>query len=197
MKYLDRRDNADIIKRIKRRYILKGTAFVLLAAVILVFFYIYAYNYFADRLGAINGLLAIPLGVVIPFFALKLHKDIFDKSWEGTISSLKSHVVGKASVANRSESAVQEYLVLTVHTGNDVIIIDQPATYLNRFKVGDRLRHIKGTKYMQACRKDSTVRDCVMCGCIVRESGNECPHCHLSLVKFDPPASWAKKEGGK
>lgn len=195
MDYLDKRDNADIIEHIRRRYFLKGTAFVFLAAVMLVFFYVYAYDYFADRLGAVNGVLAILLGVAIPFFLLKLHKDVLDKSWEGEIVARRSHLVRSRSEnvgVNKRGTVVRgmimlEYLTLTVDTGKSVVIVDRPADELARFNIGDRLRHIKGTKYLQACRHDSTNRDCVMCGCIVRESGNECPHCNISLVKFDLP----------
>ena len=69
---------------------------------------------------------------------------------------------------------------------DSVLHWDRPAAELSRFQVGDRLRHIRNTRYLQACRKNSTVRDCVMCGALVRESGSECPQCHMSLVKFDP-----------
>ena len=185
MKHLDKRDNADIIKRIRRRYFLKGSACVFLALIVLVFFYLYAYAYFADRLGTVNGVMACLIGMAAPFFLLKLHKDVFDRSWEGTITGLKTHLVAKSRVGIRVPN-ITEYIILTVHTKNDIITVDRPAAELSRFQVGDRLRHIRNTRYLQACRKNSTVRDCVMCGALVRESGSECPQCHMSLVKFDP-----------
>ena len=198
MKYLNKETNADIIRTIIRRYIGKGIAFILLAAAILVFFYVYAYDYFADRLGEINGLLAIPLGVAIPFFLLKLHKDVFDKSWEGEITSIKSHEVKRGMHTSLLVAKdMQEYLTFTINLGYDMLILERPATELARFKKGDRLRHIRGTPYLQAIRRNSDTCDCVMCGAIVRESGDTCPHCHMSLVKFDPPRAWVKKEENK
>jgi hypothetical protein len=184
MKYLDKRDNADIIEHIRRRYFLKGSACVFLALIVLVFFYLYAYAYFADRLGTVNGVMACILGMAAPFFLLKLHKDVFDRSWEGTITGLKTHLVAKVTAGRVRVPTIHEYIILTVRTENDIITVDRPAAELSRFGVGDRLRHIKGTKYLQACRKNSSRRDCVMCGALVRESGSECPQCHMSLVKF-------------
>ena len=185
MNYLDKRDNRDIIEKIRRRYFVKGIACAFLSLGVLIFFYLYAYAYFADRLGAVNGVMACILGMALPFFLLKLHKDLFDRSWEGVITGLKTHLVAKSRVGIRVPS-VYEYIILTVRTENDIITVDRPAAELSRFQVGDRLRHIRNTRYLQACRKNSTVRDCVMCGALVRESGSECPQCHMSLVKFDP-----------
>ncbi len=195
MKYLDKRDNADIIEYIRRRYFLRGSACAFLSLGVLIFFYVYAYAYFADRMGAVNGVFACILGMATPFFVLKLHKDVFDKSWEGKIVSRKIREVsasGGGTYINKTtgkgeySSATKQYITLTVHTGTDVIILDRPAKELARFGEGERLRHIKGTKYMQAYRKNGA-RDCVMCGAIIRESGDECPHCGFSLVKFDLP----------
>ena len=185
MNYLDKRDNRDIIEKIRRRYFVKGIACAFLSLGVLIFFYLYAYAYFVDRLGAVNGVMACILGMALPFFLLKLHRDIFDRSWEGVITGLKTHLVAKSRVGIRVPS-VYEYIILTVRTENDILTVDRPAAELSRFQVGDRLRHIRNTRYLQACRKNSTVRDCVMCGALVRESGDECPQCHMSLVKFDP-----------
>ena len=197
MNYLDKRDNRDIIEQIRRRYILKSIAFILIAAVVLIFFCEYAYAYFADRLGTVNGVMACLIGMAAPFFLLKLHKELLDRSWEGTITGLKTHLVPKVTAGRVRVPTIHEYIILTVRTENDILTIDRPAAELSRFGVGDRLRHIKGTPYLQACRKNSSRRDCVMCGCLVREGGNECPHCHMSLVKFDPPKEWKKTEDGK
>ena len=183
MNYLDKRDNRDIIEKIRRRYFVKGIACAFLSLGVLIFFHLYAYAYFADRLGTVNGVMACILGMALPFFLLKLHKDLFDRSWEGVITGLKTHLVAKSRVGIRVPS-VYEYIILTVRTENDIITVDRPAAELSRFQVGDRLRHIRNTRYLQACRKNSTVRDCVMCGALVRESGSECPQCHMSLVKF-------------
>lgn len=193
MKYLDKRDNADIIERIRRRYFLKGSACVFLSLFVLVFFYLYAYGYFADRLGMVNGVMACLIGMAAPFFLLKLHKDVFDRSWEGKIVSRKIRDVsssGDGLYFNRLtrkasfSSATRQYITLTVHTGKDVIILDRPGKELAHFGAGERLRHIKGTKYLQSLRQNG-VRDCVMCGALVREEGNTCPHCGMSMVRFE------------
>ena len=195
MKYLDKRDNRDIIEYIRRRYFIKGSACAFLSLGVLIFFYLYGFAYFAERMGTVNGIAACLIGMAIPFFALKLHKDVFDKSWEGKIVSRKIRDVsasGDGMYFNRLtrkasfSSATRQYITLTVHTGKDVIILDRPGKELARFGVGERLRHIKGTKYLQSLRKDGS-SDCVMCGAIIRESGNTCPHCGFSLVKFDLP----------
>ena len=193
MNCLDKRDNRDIIEKIRRRYFVKGIACAFLSLGVLLFFYLYAYAYFADRLGTVNGVMACILGMALPFFLLKLHRDIFDRSWEGVITGLKTHLVGKmgakvgVSKVTRSSvrgTVIEEYIILTVRTENDIVTVDRPAAELSRFQVGDRLRYIKGTRYLQACRKNSAMRDCVMCGALVRESGSECPQCGMSLVKF-------------
>ena len=202
MNYLDKRDNADIIESIRRRYILKGTAFVLLSALILVFFYVYAYDYFAERLSSVSAIAAIVLFLGGLFVLMGLHKDVFDRSWEGEILSVKSQMERskKENVAANNKNVsvsrhviLEEYITLTVNLGHDLLIYKRPAAELSRFKKGDRVRRVRGTRYLQACRRESTIRDCVMCGAIIRESGNECPHCHMSLVKFDPPRSWGER----
>lgn len=201
MKYLDKRDNRDIIEAIQRRYFVKGVACAFLSLGVLIFFYLYAYAYFADRLGTVNGVMACILGMATPFFLLKLHKDVFGRSWEGVILTRQTRTIRAAGTRfnklTRTASLRTKYrddIIFTVRTENDIVTVDRPAAELARFQVGDRLRYIKGTRYLQACRKNSAMRDCVMCGALVRESGSECPQCGMSLVKFDPPASWAKKE---
>jgi len=193
MIYLDRRDNRDIIEKIQRRRIIKGFACAFLSMGVLIFFYLYAFAYFSERLGDVNAVLACLIGMALPFFLLKLHKELFDRSWEGEVVSRKSHLVrsNRANVGvNQRGTTVRgmimlEYLIITVDTGSSVVTVDRPADELARFNIGDRLRHIAGTKYLQACRRGSTLRDCVMCGCLVRESGSDCPHCGMSLVKFE------------
>ncbi len=186
MMYLDKRDNRDIIEYIQRRYFIKGSACAFLSLGVLIFFYVYGYSYFAVRMGDVGAVVITLVCLGLPFFALGIHKEIFDRSWEGEIVSMKSHLVNKSGAANRVAVSIHEYICLAVNTGNDIVTVDRPVSYLSRFRKGDRLRHIKGTKYLQSCRP-SGVRDCVMCGCIVRESGNECPHCGFSLVKFELP----------
>ena len=191
MKYLDKRDNRDIIEAIQRRYFVKGVACAFLSLGVLLFFYLYAYAYFADRLGTVNGVMACILGMATPFFLLKLHKDVFGRSWEGVILTRQTRTIREAGTRfnklTRTASLRTKYrddIILTVRTENDIVTVDRPAAELSRFQVGDRLRYIKGTRYLQAYRKNSTVRDCVMCGALVRESGSECPQCGMSLVKF-------------
>ena len=202
MKYLDKRDNADIIRAVIRRYVIKGSVFVLLSTVILVFFYVYAFDYFAERLSSVSAIAAIVLFLGGLFVLMGLHKDVFDRSWEGEILSIKSQMERskKENVAANNKTIsvnrhviLEEYITLTVNLGHDLLIYKRPAAELSRFKKGDRVRRIRGTKYLQAIRPDNTLRDCVMCGAIIRESGNECPHCHMSLVKFDPPRSWGER----
>ena len=202
MKYLDKETNADIIRAVIRRYVIKGSAFVLLSTVILVFFYVYAFDYFAERLSSVSAIAAIVLFLGGLFVLMGLHKDVFDRSWEGEILSIKSQMERskKENVAANNKTVsvsrhviLEEYITLTVNLGHDLLIYKRPAAELSRFKKGDRVRRVRGTRYLQACRRESTIRDCVMCGAIIRESGNECPHCHMSLVKFDPPASWGER----
>ena len=198
MKYLNKETNADIIRTVTKRYIIKGAVFVLLSAVILAFFYVYAFDYFAERLSPISAAAAVLLFVGGLFVLMKLHKDVFDKSWEGEITSIKSHEVKRGMHTSLLVAKdMQEYLTFTINLGYDMLILERPATELARFKKGDRLRHIRGTPYLQAIRRNSDTCDCVMCGAIVRESGDTCPHCHMSLVKFDPPRAWGKKEENK
>ena len=191
MKYLDKRDNRDIIEAIQRRYFVKGVACAFLSLGVLIFFYLYAYAYFADRLGTVNGVIACILGMATPFFLLKLHKDVFGRSWEGVILTRQTRTIRAAGTRfnklTRTASLSTKYrddIIFTVRTENDIVTVDRPAAELARFQVGDRLRYIKGTRYLQACRKNSAMRDCVMCGALVRESGSECPQCGMSLVKF-------------
>ena len=48
MKYLDRRDNRDIIEYIRRRYFIKGSVCAFLSLGVLIFFYLYGFAYFAE-----------------------------------------------------------------------------------------------------------------------------------------------------
>ena len=116
----------------------------------------------------------------------QLDKQIADKQSE--IEKLETEVeniLGHEIGVNAAAEAQSAPVMMAANT-DDIVTVDRPVSYLSRFRKGDCLRHIKGTKYLQACRPNG-VRDCVMCGCIVRESGNECPHCGFSLVKFELP----------
>ena len=164
MKYLNKETNADIIRTVTKRYIIKGAVFVLLSAVILAFFYVYAFDYFAERLSSVSAIAAIVLFLGGLFVLMGLHKDVFDRSWEGEILSIKSQMERskKENVAANNKTVsvnrhvvLEEYITLTVNLGHDLLIYKRPAAELSRFKKGDRVRRVRGTKYLQACRRDN------------------------------------------
>ena len=75
MKYLDKRDNADIIEHIKRRYRIVGGICALLSLAFLLAFCIFGFTPFAARFGSANAVTAALLLTVLPVFLTGLsHK---------------------------------------------------------------------------------------------------------------------------
>jgi len=185
MNYLDKRDNRDIIEKIRRRYLVKGIACAFLMIAILSFFLLYGYTAFTARMGSANAAIAWVLCMALPFFLLGLHRDLTDCSWEGKVMKREAHKVAKGVV--KIQSSVEKYLRLSVKVGNDIRIVDGPADVMERFLRGDRIRHIRGTKHYQLYRPGREHTDCVMCGRAADRGTHTCPHCHFSLVKYDPP----------
>jgi len=200
MEFLDKRDNRDIIEKIRRRRTVKGFACAFLTLGMAIFFILYGFRYFAERLNTVSAVILCVLCLALPFFLLGLPKELLDRSWEGKIISMKSHLVPHGRPSG-GVAKIEEWIVLTVQTSSriesvdaDIKTVDRPARELSRFRVGDRLRHIAGTRYYQSLRRGSSTRDCVICGCLIRETGNTCPHCHYSIVEYPAPPNFTEPE---
>ena len=184
MNYLDPRDDRDIIEKIRRRYFIKSITCVFLMLGILSFFLLYGYTAFAAKMGMANAVIAWILCTTLPVFLLKLHRDLFDRSWEGTVMKREAHQVAKGTT--KINARLEKHIRLSVQVRDDLRIVDGTADEMNRFTRGSRIRHIRGTKYYQLYRSDRNRTDCVMCGASAENPCCTCPKCGFSLVKFVP-----------
>ena len=191
MNCLDKRDNRDIIEKIRRRYFVKGLCGTALALLLSGAFLLFGWASFTERFGVGNGAAILLLLAVPPFLLLGLPRDLADRSWEGTVTAAKKVIKGKntkSSAPNKGDDSFDDYIRLTVDLGDGVTkTVFAPMDELSLFRSGDRIRHIRGTKHYQLYRPGREHTDCVMCGRAADRGTHTCPHCHFSLVKYDPP----------
>lgn len=191
MKALDPRDNRDIIEKIRRQYLIKGIACAALSLGAAGAFALFGWESFAPRFGTGNAAAAAFLLAVLPFFLLRLHRDIADRSWEGVVLSAKKCIVKKnakyTTAADKGDPCT-DFIKLTVQLPDgDTKTVFRPMDELCLFRKNDRIRHIRGTKHYQLWRPLRNRTDCVMCGHAAESTPHDCPKCGYSLVKFDPP----------
>ncbi|MBQ4042512.1 MAG: hypothetical protein IJD06_00830 [Clostridia bacterium] len=191
MGYLDPRNNRDIIEKIRRRYLTKGVACVLSFLVEAAAFLLLGWHSFAERFGVGNGVAVFLILAAIPFFVLGLHRELADRSWEGIVTSAKKVIKEKntkSSAPNKGDDSFDDYIKLMVELEDgETKTVFAPMDELSLFRSGDRIRHIRGTKHYQLYRPGREHTDCVMCGRAADRGTHTCPHCHFSLVKYDPP----------
>ena len=187
MGYLNKRDNADILARIRRRYRLLGGISALLSLAFLFSFLLFGFTPFAARFGSANAVTAALLLTVLPVFLTGLSQEIADRDWEGVVVSARKVIVKKREKLTASDH-LDPYsdfikLVIELPDGGKKTLFE-PLDDLYRFPKGSRIRHIRGTKYPQLLRADRAFTDCVMCGKTAENTCHTCPHCGFSLVHY-------------
>lgn len=189
MTYLDPRDNRDIIEKIRRRYLLKSAACVLIFLGEALFFWFVRWEDFTEKFGAGNGAAVFILLAAVPFFLLGLHRDLADRSWEGLILSAQRRIGHKReplTAVDKGDGLIDyTHLIIRMSDGMRKTIT-APMDDIVLFRKGDRIRHIRGTKFYQLYRPGRNRTDCVMCGTAAEHPAAVCPECGFSLVKFVP-----------
>ncbi len=187
MKYLDKRDNRDIVERIQRRYFIKGGISATLSLAFTLSFLLIGFSPFADRFGIGNAAAMAFLLAVLPLFLTGMNREIADRSWEGVVVSARKCIVKKREKLTASDHLDQYSdfirLVIELPDGGKKTLFE-PIDDLYRFTQGSRIRHIRGTKYPQLLRDDRAFTDCVMCGKTAKKTDSVCPHCGFSLVRY-------------
>ena len=187
---LDPRRNFDIIKKIRRRYLIKNIACVLSFLVEAAAFLLLGWHSFAERFGVGNGVAVFLILAAIPFFVLGLHRELADRSWEGIVTSAKKVIKEKntkSSAPNKGDDSFDDYIKLMVELEDgETKTVFAHIDKLALFRSGDRIRHIRGTKHYQLYRPGRNRTDCVMCGTAAEHPAAVCPECGFSLVKFVP-----------
>ena len=189
MPYLDPRDNRDILEKIRRRYLLKSAACVLIFLGEALFFWFVRREDITEKFGAGTGAAVFILLAAVPFFLLGLHRDLADHSWEGLILSAQRRIGHKReplTAVDKGDGLIDyTHLIIRMSDGMRKTIT-APMDDSVLFRKGDRIRHIRGTKFYQLYRPGRNRTDCVMCGTSAEHPAAVCPECGFSLVKFVP-----------
>lgn len=191
MKYLDKRDNADILARIRRRYLIKGAVSAALSLVFVLSFLLLGFSAFADRFGIGNAGTVVFLLAILPVFLTGMDREIADRSWEGVVVSARKVIVKKREKLTAADH-LDPYtdfikLIIELPDGGKKTLFE-PIDELYRFPKGSRIRHIRGTKYPQLLLAERAFTDCVMCGKTAEKTDSSCPHCGYSLIHYTEPA---------
>lgn len=184
MQFLDPRKNRDHMQRISRRITGKVLIALLLAAGLLTVYGLWGWNYFYDRLGVINAVVGASICFILPALLLGLPRTLMDRSFEGTVVSVKRRTAIRPRATRGGPATEERICVLIELPDGDVKLLDERLSpRLAYFQKGDRLRHIRDTKYFQRFREGRSQIDCVLCGYDTEETETVCCRCGYSLVK--------------
>lgn len=178
------------IKQYVRKSIIKQLIKWLVATVIMVVLLILTDNSFSVA-GMGAKIFIYATLILVPFFVFKIHLLIVDRSWQGIITS----VYTDDGISNRNkafptyEAAMRTIAIMGVVTLPDgdtrtVALYagrldNSVANLLNKYEVGNRVVHIRGTKNYQVITDVSI--SCVVCGHINQRSYRTCSECGHTL----------------
>ncbi len=184
MKFLHPGKNRDLTELLTRRLTLRVLSALLFAAVVLVAYGLWGWTYFYSRLGVINAVVGAVVGVLLPAVLMGLPRELTDRSFEGTVVSVKRRTAIRPRAMRVGPATEERICVLIELPDGDVKLLDERLSpRLAYFQKGDRIRHIRGTKYFQRFREGRSQIDCVLCGHATESSEEVCSFCGYSLVK--------------
>jgi len=131
--------------------------------------------------------------LIAPVFIFKLPRLIFDRSWSGVIKRLftddELHLESRAFLTTQGWNSrdIVVYAEVQLNNKEETQIVElyrgkydnQSASLLSIYEVGNKIIHIKGTKYNQVISEKNV--SCVVCGHINRRKSQVCSECGHTL----------------
>ncbi len=190
--------NPDIAATISRKYYKLAIVCLLWTAAVSIAEILYMYEYFVAKINVFSSIIIWILLCTVPFFIMKGHKLVFDKSWEGKIIHLNytkvvknlKHSVSSSRTSPPFSSrriAYVDILEILVDCGEKAKIVTlycPKPEEIFPFKVGDTICHYKGTNYpVFGIESESGEQFCPICGTVNHPGARECFYCDHSIIK--------------
>ncbi|MBQ9703700.1 MAG: hypothetical protein IJV68_04050 [Clostridia bacterium] len=130
--------------------------------------------------------------LLIPVFAFRLPKLIFDRSWQGVITQIYIDDQPYTAYKDFPESMWAKKTLIafaTVRLDNGEVKTvmlhhgkynNHFATIIERYSVGNRIIHIRGSNHYQVITSDTT--NCIMCGHVCDITNSTCEECGCPLA---------------
>ena len=129
----------------------------------------------------------------IPAIVTRIPLVIFDRSWQGTIIKVHSEMgtySDERFLARMNDFRTKLKIEADIKLTNGKIIrktvyLGRPdATVFEKIKVGDKVYHVKGAKYLQHISSSHRTATCVICGKENSLSNQRCVACdHTLMIK--------------
>ncbi len=184
-------ENADVRRMIYRRTISSALIGMFLAVFFASLEWHAIKRYWNEPRSIINATVLYLLICSAPVFIFKLHKRLFDFSFEGSIEKIEiSERVWSEQWFKPFYNSLRRHTValLTIRTDKGKkrkwqYILDRGDL---PFQVGSRVRHYRGTDHL-LCLDTEAPLLCVCCGSRCDKNEDFCPFCRKSLIT--PPKS--------
>ncbi|MBQ8344384.1 MAG: hypothetical protein IJY41_04280 [Clostridia bacterium] len=130
--------------------------------------------------------------LLIPVFAFRLPKLVFDRSWQGVITQIYIDDQPYTAYKDFPESMWAKKTLIafaTVRLDNGEVKTvmlhhgkynNHFATIIERYSVGNRIIHIRGSNHYQVITSDTT--NCIMCGHVCDITNSTCEECGCPLA---------------
>lgn len=148
---------------------------------------LWLHEYFTARINAVSSVIIWIALCSIPFIGYKVWQLVLDKTWIGTVTSLKYDREVNPTPTGSRKITYKNVLEMTVDCGDRVKVVKLPcatAQALYPYEVGDIVCRYRGTKYpVFAVASKTGAQLCPICGTIHKPHELECFWCHHSAIK--------------
>ncbi len=179
--------NPDLRTYVRRRYQKLFLIWGICTAVLAVLEIVFLWDYFVDRFNVMTSVIVAILLFLAPLFAMKGHKLLFDRSWEGEVISVDfTHRDGATSAVAYQRIMVRKwYCEVYVKLDSSERVIQYEyhlahASHTPSVAVGDRVRHYRGLPHPIVLGKPMKI--CPVCGLDSASEATECLFCGHSMM---------------
>jgi len=173
-------------KYIKDTYRWSALFSIILAAIIMISFYIYGEisNEMDNPESLFIGLTIGGMFILIAFFQIIGRKK--STTWDGMVVEKKIEKKRKRSQNNNSWRHYEEFTVSILRDHGNIfhLIAEDDDTIYNYYKIGDRVRHHKGlNSYEKRDKSNDTIIFCNACATLNEIADDYCFRCKCPLLK--------------
>ena len=179
----------DITIHVRRQIAVRVCLWLLIAATIITVFIVEDDSF--KRVDPFSKYSAYVLFAIIPAFPLKLHKYIFDRSYEGTVTESATYEQKErgADLFWTGRILTLTYITIKKDDGNVIKELAYRAKDVSvaipLYNEGDRVVHVFGTDHLQVTNSKVIPQiRCVVCGCYNSPEDECCYKCaHTVKIK--------------
>lgn len=179
--------NRDIAEALAKKYRKVTVICLLWIAFISLAEWLWLYEYFSLRMNTAASVIIWAALCAVPFIKYKVWQLILDKTWIGTVVSLKYDREVNPTPSGSRKIVYKNVLEMTVDCKDKVKIVKLPcatAQALYPYEVGDVVCRYRGTRFpVFAVASKTGAQLCPLCGTIHKPHELECFWCHHSVIK--------------